>query len=128
MPRSNLLQRVRLESINQVVSLHPQSFSSTHLYEWFGPVLRGQLNPEFITSSWGERHHFVGEVDARILAAFRNQCGDAARDNLLRIRLPGVNYVVYSHSTAKIGARNFRSDFTIWFSRGYPGNKSVFRD
>ena len=88
--------------IDQIVGLDAETFAPAHLDVWPRAIFFAQLDPEFLTSRRRERHHLVTEVDARIFADLRNHCGDAARHDLLRIRLSRIDDVIDSHAAAEV--------------------------
>src|SRR6266404_1664975 len=56
---------------------------------------------------------------------FRNECGDAASNNLLGIRLPRVDHVVNRSAISKNRPHHFRRRRGVGLSGSRPGDMSV---
>ena len=95
-------ERARFELIDQIVSLDAETFAPAHLDVRPRAILFAQLDPELFTSRGRQRHHLVTEVHARVLADLRHDRSNAARDDLLRIRLPRIDHVVDRHAAAEM--------------------------
>ncbi len=59
-------------------------------------------------------------MDARFFAELRNNRGDTLLHDLLRVRLPRIDYVVDNRATAEVRPRNFRLRRRVCVRRRYP--------
>src|SRR5262245_55963670 len=100
-PCLNLLERIGLQPVNKVIRLDSQAFAPTHFDKGSSAVLGRQFNTQLSTRRWRQSHHFVTEMNTRVLADLRHYSGNPSSYDVLRIRLTGVDDVVDGHATTK---------------------------
>src|SRR5438552_6411521 len=103
----DLPQGIGLEAVNEIVSLHAQTFASAHLDERTRAIFFTQLNTQFFAGGRRQRDHFITEMDARFSTHLRHNSRHATRDNLLGVRLSRIDNVIDLNAAAEIGPWNF---------------------